>query len=61
MDKWHNKSDFIYFGNMISELKKDTDTKLQRYNKIDIIIGRHFDTHTHTHTFQLIQNYVYTS
>jgi len=31
-------SHFIYIGNVILELRKDTDMKLQRYNKMNIII-----------------------
>jgi hypothetical protein len=35
-------SDFTYLGNTFSEHKKDIDIKLQKYNKINGIIRRHF-------------------
>jgi hypothetical protein len=35
-------SDFAYLGNTFSEHKNDVDIKLQKYNKMNGVIRRHF-------------------
>jgi hypothetical protein len=43
-------SSFIYLGNLISNKEKDINTKLQKYNKLNGVIKRHFGKQMSTET-----------